>query len=93
MVYLIYLILVCVCVLSALALAVRPRMDAEEAACIWLLNRHHKKHRERHYWLNPYGMSAQSLLIGWHTANGAARYSAATAKGIPSHQQVEVEPE
>ena len=33
----------CVCVLSALALAVRTRMDVKEAQCVWLLNRHRKK--------------------------------------------------
>ena len=69
------------CVLSALALAVRPRMDVKEAARICLLNRRFKKkQQEIHYWLNPRGASAQSPLIGWRTANGDARYPAVALK-------------
>ena len=74
--YLSCFILVCACVLSALAPLVMPRMDAEEAACVWLLNLRFPKQRGRHYWLNLRGASAQTSLIGWHTANGAVRYPA-----------------
>ena len=54
----------CVCVLSALALAVRPRMDVEEAACIWLFNHRLKKTKDITGWIHMEQVPSLLSLAG-----------------------------